>query len=1094
MRKCVALFLTIFCITGLIPSKAIAVADTEIVASGFCGAEGDGNNLTWMLDRDGVLSISGMGDMSDYGVATLSTPWGKYVSDIQTIGIEQGVTRVGNFAFRYCSSVDSVKIPDGLVEIGCSAFGCRKLESITIPDSVTTIQKYAFEGCDKLSKIVFEGSAPTERKDAFWGVIATAYYPKDDSTWTEDARKDFSGQIGWLPAPYEWEDITGYCGAEDDGTNLSWRLDQTGTLTISGTGKMFTRQLLFHPEWCKYRALIRNVIIEDGVTSIGACAFNSCYKITSIEIPDSVTDIEGHAFWGCSELTDLSIPESITTIPVGACSGCEALSSVTIPMSVTSIEEAAFSNCTNLETISLPDSVTKIGSSAFSDCSKLENIDIPESVAEMGSGTFSGCTSLLSVIIPNGITDITTMFEHCSSLKTVNLPGSVEFIGDGTFAYCESLESIVLPEKITSIDTAAFYGCSSLREIDIPETVVSIGYDAFTDCINLSKIRFYGNAPVFQEEIPAFQGVTAAVYYPVGDATWTDEIMQDYGGELTWIPYIPCKEHFDSPTDQDHLCDICGEIIGQHEYTSSITDPTCTEPGFTTFTCNCGDRYVGDEVAALGHRYTNYISNNDATCETDGTKTALCDRGCGAKDTLPDVGSRLAHRYDVFGICEFCGRSEEILPFHFAVSRVEGLSGNVVEVKIDVEGNPGIIAACMELSYDAEKLTLVEVVDTGLLKDAIFSKDLSANPYLMRWEDSMETQNNMGVGTIAVLKFKIAEDCALGKIPICLTLSDDEIYNSDLETIEASSVNGYVEVIEYVPGDANGDKAVNSIDVTLLRRYLAKWENIQIHERAMDVSHDGRVNSVDVTVLRRYLAHWPNVSITSETEEPARRQGLSSLQSDHLRFSVSDVSGVAGEEVTIAISMENNPGIIAACMELAYDSDKLQLVSVTDGGILNDYIFSQTIDSNPYALRWEDSLATENNTAEGVIATLTFRILEDCEPGTTAVELSFLPGEVYDTDLESVDFEIKQGTVTIEKEKTVSYDPETGMLTLHSLPEGTDVALIATYQDGQMIGIVAGMLGSDNKISSMADADKIKVFYLDSNHQPVADDLEINVS
>ena len=82
MRKCVALFLTIFCLTGLIPSKAIAVVDTGIVASGFCGAEGDGSNLTWTLDRDGALSISGTGDMSDYDENTASTPWGKYVREI----------------------------------------------------------------------------------------------------------------------------------------------------------------------------------------------------------------------------------------------------------------------------------------------------------------------------------------------------------------------------------------------------------------------------------------------------------------------------------------------------------------------------------------------------------------------------------------------------------------------------------------------------------------------------------------------------------------------------------------------------------------------------------------------------------------------------------------------------------------------------------------------------------------------------------------------------------------------------------------------------------------------------------------------------
>ena len=145
---------------------------------------------------------------------------------------------------------------------------------------------------------------------------------------------------------------------------------------------------------------------------------------------------------------------------------------------------------------------------------------------------------------------------------------------------------------------------------------------------------------------------------------------------------------------------------------------------------------------------------------------------------------------------------------------------------------------------------------------------------------------------------------------------------------------------------------------------------------------------------------------------------------------------------------------------------------------------------NLYYINSEISYNTEN----GVIATLKFRILEDCKPGTTALTLSAQAEEVYDADLQPVDFEIKQGVVTIEKEKTVSYDATTGTVTLYSLPENTETVFIAAYKGGRMISVITGTLGCGNEVPSAADADEIKVFYLGDNYQPSDGDSCIDLS
>ena len=222
--------------------------------------------------------------------------------------------------------------------------------------------------------------------------------------------------------------------------NLTWTLTADGTLTISGEGAMKDYNSDDNPSPVYNNSDVKKVVIEDGVTSIGNSAFDSCRNLTSVTIPDSVTSIGKDAFEACNSLSSITLSNNITSIGDAAFYDCSNLKSITIPDSVTSIESAVFYNCTSLTSITIPNSVTSIGSYAFSDCSSLTSITIPDSVTSIGTRVFYNCTSLTSITIPDSVTSIGyNVFESCSSLTSITIPKSVTIIGSGVFDKCNNL-------------------------------------------------------------------------------------------------------------------------------------------------------------------------------------------------------------------------------------------------------------------------------------------------------------------------------------------------------------------------------------------------------------------------------------------------------------------------------------------------------------------------------------------------------------------------------------------------------------------------------------------------------------------------------
>ncbi len=461
----------------LFVAVALTVSAAETIDSGFCG-----DNVSYTLDSEGTLTISGTGDMADYNnyFRYDPNPWYDNPSLIKMVIIEDGVTGIGDDAFYDCTSLTSVTIPDSVTSIGNSAFlNCTSLTSVTIPDSVTSIGNSAFYGCTSLTTIVIPDSVASIGSSAFGG---TVYY-NDENNWHDGILYIGNHLIGVDTS------VSGTYAIKD------------GTKTIAGGA--------FH-----YCNELTSVAIPDSVTSIGDEAFCNCTSLTSVTIPASVTSIGNSAFYYCTSLTTIVIPDSVASIGNSAFYGTvyyndennwqngtlqignhliEVETSVSgtyaIKDGIKTIAGEAFASCTALTAVSIPDSVTNIGDAAFYDCTSLTSVVIPDSVTSISDRMFSSCISLTSVTIPDCLISIGgSAFYSCTALTSVTIPDSVTSIGESAFHDCTSLTSVTIPNGVTQIARSMLEGCTALTAVTIPPSVTTIRNYAFTDCSSLTDV------------------------------------------------------------------------------------------------------------------------------------------------------------------------------------------------------------------------------------------------------------------------------------------------------------------------------------------------------------------------------------------------------------------------------------------------------------------------------------------------------------------------------------------------------------------------------------------------------------------------------
>ncbi len=315
---------------------------------------------------------------SGNAVKSSSTKYSGAVTIPQSVPYEGNtyrVTSIGNYAFEYCSDLTSVEIPNSVTSIEWSAFyGCSGLTSVEIPNSVTSIGGQAFIGCSGLTSIKI-GKGVT-----IIGVMAFRDCDELTSVYIEDI-------AAWCNIEFEEYDANPFYFANE--------------LYVKGEK-------------------VTDLVIPDGVTSIGNRAFAYCQGLTSVKIPNSVTCIGDRAFMACGGLTSVEMGKGVKSIGWSAFSGCYNMTSVEIPNSVTSIGGYAFNACISLTSLELPNSVTSIGEYAFEYCCGLTSLVIPNSVTSIGDHVFMNCSGLTSIEIGNNVTSIgDRAFQGCTSVQNV---------------------------------------------------------------------------------------------------------------------------------------------------------------------------------------------------------------------------------------------------------------------------------------------------------------------------------------------------------------------------------------------------------------------------------------------------------------------------------------------------------------------------------------------------------------------------------------------------------------------------------------------------------------------------------------------------
>ena len=297
------------------------------------------------------------------------------------------------------------------------------------------------------------------------------------------------------------------------GDNLTWSLDDDGTLTISGKGRMYNYSNWYYIPW--KNSYIKKIIIESQVTSIGDYAFSNCYDLEKIEISTSVSNIGRGAFYNCINLESITIPEGVLYIESGTFSGCKNLVSVSLPKTVTDVSNGAFWGASSLENIIVDlDSLY-----LYSDDGVLFNkrdkriitypagkkdttYSIPEGVLEIGKYTFYECNYLKNILISESVTSIEdNVFYGCINVEKIEVePGNKNYISINDILYSKdkskliyfpankNVKTLVIDENVKNIAFNAFEKCNYIEDVTVPEGVIYAGFQNFRYCINLKKV------------------------------------------------------------------------------------------------------------------------------------------------------------------------------------------------------------------------------------------------------------------------------------------------------------------------------------------------------------------------------------------------------------------------------------------------------------------------------------------------------------------------------------------------------------------------------------------------------------------------------
>ncbi len=312
----------------------------DVVDSGTCG-----DSLTWVLDSEGTLTISGNGEMYDWS-ATSEAPWFLDRTAITSVDIESGCTSIGARAFYACTYISSIDIPESVSDIGSGAFDeCSSLSSIIIPSSVTSLNASVFYNCTRLANISLPEGITTIGNHAFSGCSSLTTI------------------------------------------NLSDELTSIGTFAFHGCSSLL------------------EISLPQSLISLGTYAFSDCSSLKSIVIPDLITVIDVFTFESCKSLSNVVLPEGLQYIRSMAFYDCSSLENINLPESLTLIDGEAFENCSSLTSIAIPEGVLSIGNYTFSGCTNLSEVSLCKGIVSIDDYAFRNCSNIQTVYYSGNIED-----------------------------------------------------------------------------------------------------------------------------------------------------------------------------------------------------------------------------------------------------------------------------------------------------------------------------------------------------------------------------------------------------------------------------------------------------------------------------------------------------------------------------------------------------------------------------------------------------------------------------------------------------------------------------------------------------------------
>lgn len=650
-KRVLSLMLVLLMTLTLIPLESLAEA---AAAPGTCGSKED--NLTWALDeKNGVLKISGQGDMADYSEEA-PAPWAECY--METVSVEKGVTgigeyafssytaatielpegleRIGVYAFAQSECFSEIKIPDSVKSIGSGAFcRCIGLEKATLPQKLTELSDSLFEDCAGLTEVNIPQSVTAIGENAFKGCKALAVISIPDGVKTIGKEAFAScAAVEELKIPTGVERIgesafkgTNIESVIFDGTKERWTAigGETSGIDIEkirhscdkGSAWLSNGGEHWHEcSWCgKVSDKAAHEDEGDGTCKVcGAGLTDVLAEGTISGLNWSLARSGVLTISGSGELPELA--NDGTSVPWKKHS--DIIIEVVIKSGVTGVGSGAFTGCTALKKVSISDTVKKLDLNAFSGCTALEAFAVEdgnEAYASADGVLFNAGKTLLiscpvgktgAYTVPETVTEIEKSAFTASGVESVSMSDAVNAVGEGAFSNCSKLKSVVLPKGLKELKKSLFSGCSALEAISIPDSVKTLGEGVFSGCAALKEVKIPGEVTVIPKN--AFSGCAAleSVSIPAS-VTAIKEAAFDRCTALKNVTFLGKDDEWSKVTiagKNDALDSATKNFPNHtHSYVDTVTAPTCTANGYTVHKCSCGDTKTDSYKKMLGHSY-----------------------------------------------------------------------------------------------------------------------------------------------------------------------------------------------------------------------------------------------------------------------------------------------------------------------------------------------------------------------------------------------------------------------------------------------------------------------------------------------------------